>query len=108
MPDDAIAFVNPARPDCDYPFTGLAGAGVAFKLVCALAKEYWSMAEYHRYMRESIDIAAIGTVADCMQLVGENRIIVTEGLKQIKYSRSKGIRALIEDRMDEDLDGDVF
>jgi single-stranded-DNA-specific exonuclease len=36
MPDDAVAFVNPARPDCDYPFTGLAGAGVAFKIVCAL------------------------------------------------------------------------
>jgi single-stranded-DNA-specific exonuclease len=43
-----------------------------------------------------------------MQLVGENRIIVTQGLKQIKYSRSKGIRALIEDRRDEDLDGDIF
>jgi len=40
MPVDAVAFVNPARPDCDYPFTGLAGAGVAFKIVCALAGVY--------------------------------------------------------------------
>ena len=78
MPDDAIAFVNPARPDCDYPFTGLAGAGVAFKIVSALVREYYDIAESNRYIRESIDIAAIGTVADCMQLVGENRIIVTE------------------------------
>lgn len=69
MPDDAIAFVNPARPDCDYPFTGLAGAGVAYKVVCALAKEYLDTPEYHKYIRESIDLAAIGTVADCMQLV---------------------------------------
>jgi single-stranded-DNA-specific exonuclease len=108
VPDAAIAFVNPARPDCDYPFTGLAGAWVAFKIVCALAKEYLDTLEYHKYIRESIDIAAIGTVADCMQLVWENRIIVTEGLKQIKYSRSKWIKALIEDRIDEDLDGDIF
>lgn len=108
MPDDAIAFVNPARPDCDYPFTGLAGAGVAYKVVCALAKEYLDTPEYHKYIRESIDLAAIGTVADCMQLVWENRIIVTHGLKQVKYSRSRGLRALIEDRLDEDLDGDVF
>ena len=69
MPDDAIAFVNPARSDCDYPFTGLAGAGVAFKVVCALAKEYLDTADYNKYIRESIDLAAIGTVADCMQLV---------------------------------------
>lgn len=78
MPDDAVAFINPNRPDCDYPFKGLAGAGVAYKVVMALAREYFSDKEYIDYLRESIDIAAIGTVADCMQLVGENRIIVTE------------------------------
>lgn len=44
----------------------------------ALAREYFNDAQYTRYLRESIDIAAIGTVADCMQLTGENRIIVTE------------------------------
>jgi len=44
----------------------------------AFAREYLSDKEYALYLRESIDIAAIGTVADCMQLTGENRIIVTE------------------------------
>ncbi len=78
MPDDAIAFLNPNRPDCSYPDKHLSGAGVAYKLVMALSREYMSETEYIKYIKESIDIAAIGTVADCMQLVGENRIIVTE------------------------------
>lgn len=108
MPLDAVAFINPNRPDCEYPFKWLAGAGVALKLVTALSREYFNDVDYRRYLRESIDIAAIWTVADCMQLVWENRIIVTQWLKQIKYSRSKGIKHLIEDKMQEDLDADIF
>ena len=73
MPLDAVAFINPNRPDCDYPFKWLAGAGVAYKLVMALSREFFSNAECARYLQESIDIAAIGTVADCMQLVWENQ-----------------------------------
>lgn len=108
MPLDAVAFVNPARPDCNYPFPGLAGAGVAFKIVCALAHSYMLRRDAEFYIQESIDIAALGTVADCMQLVWENRIIVSHGLRQIKYSRSNGLRFLVEDRIDEELDGDIF
>ena len=107
-PLNAIAFLNPNRPDCTYPDSWLAGAGVAYKLVMALARECFDEQKYREYIRESIDIAAIGTVADCMQLVWENRIIVTEWLKQIKSSRSRGIRKLIEDRIHEDLDADIF
>lgn len=108
MPEDAIAFINPNRPDCDYPEKHLAGAGVAFKIVSALAREFFSPQKARAYMKESIDIAAIGTVADCMQLTGENRIIVTQGLRQIKKSRSLGIRKMIEDKLSEDLDADLF
>lgn len=108
MPIDAIAFINPTRPDCSYPFKWLAWAWVAYKLVMAIAREYMPDHKYIQYLKESIDIAAIGTVADCMQLVGENRIIVTEWLRQLKNSRSKGIRQLIEDKIHEDLDADVF
>ena len=107
-PDDAVAFLNPNRPDCSYPDKNLAGAGVAFKLVMALTRVYFDDRNYKNYIQESIDIAAIGTVADCMQIVGENRIIVTEGLKQLKRSRSRGIRKLIEDKIHEDLDADIF
>ncbi len=108
MPTNAVAFINPNRPDCSYPNKHLAGAWVAFKLVCAVAEKYFSEDQAQKYMRESIDIAAIGTVADCMQLIWENRIIVTQWLKQIKQSRSLGIRKMIEDKIHEDLDGDLF
>ncbi|MDD2871115.1 MAG: single-stranded-DNA-specific exonuclease RecJ [Candidatus Gracilibacteria bacterium] len=108
IPEEAIAVINPKRPDCEYVYKNLAGAGVAFKLMSALAFEYFPEREAKEYIKESIDIAAIGTVADCMRLTGENRIIVTEGLKQIKNSRSKGIKKLIEDKLHEDLDADVF
>ncbi|QFR38915.1 single-stranded-DNA-specific exonuclease RecJ [Candidatus Gracilibacteria bacterium 28_42_T64] len=108
IPEEAVAIINPKRKDCNYPFKGLAGAGVAFKLMSALASKLFDANEYEEYLRDSIDICAIGTVADCMTLTGENRIIVIEGLKQLKRSRSNGIRALIEDRIDTDLDADVF
>ncbi|MCH2188754.1 single-stranded-DNA-specific exonuclease RecJ [Candidatus Gracilibacteria bacterium] len=108
IPQEAVALINPKREDCEYPFKYLAGAGVAFKVVMALAKEYMDEEQYTNYIRNSIDIAAIGTVADCMSLVGENRIIVQEGLKQIRQSRSKGIRILLEEKLDIDIDADIF
>jgi len=108
IPEEAVAIVNPKRPDCDYPFKGLAGAGVAFKVMCAVASEVLDFEDYDEYIRESIDICAIGTVADCMTLTGENRLIVIEWLKQIRNSRSRGIRRLIEDKINTDLDADVF
>lgn len=108
IPEEAIAIINPKRRDCEYPFKDLSGAGVAFKLMKSLAKDFFPPKEYEKYLRETIDIAAIGTVADCMPLVDENRIIVVEGLKQIKNSRSKWIRKLIEGKIHQDLDADVF
>ncbi len=108
LPPDAVAIINPKRTDCQYPFDGLAWAGVAYKLVTALAWEYMSPAETQKYLQESIDIAAIGTVADCMTLSWENRTIVKLWLNQLKKSRSKWIRRLIEDKIHQDLDADVF
>ena len=108
MPDDAIAFLNPHRPDCNYPYTFLSGAWVVFKLIQALSQKFLSRQEAEKYMRESIDITAIGTVADCMPLTWENRAIVVQWLKQIKYSRSKGIRQMIEEKIHDDLDADIF
>lgn len=108
IPEEAIAIINPKRKDCQYPFKELSWAGVAFKLMKALAKSFFPTEKYETYLRETIDIVAIGTVADCMPLVDENRIIVLEGLKQIKQSRSLGVRKLIEEKISEDLDADIF
>ena len=59
MPDDALAFINPNRPDCNYPFKGLAGAGVAFKLMEAIVREYFDTQKAEKYIKEGVDVAAL-------------------------------------------------
>lgn len=108
IPEEAVAMINPKRHDCNYLYKNLAWAWVAFKLMQALSFEFLEEKEASQYIKESIDIAAIWTVADCMLLTWENRIIVTEWLKQIKKSRSKWIRRLIEDKINDNLDADLF
>ena len=81
------ALVNPRRPDCTYPFKGLAGAGVAFKLALALeAPNVWDL----------LDIVTLGTVADLMPLVDENRALVREGLSRLGATHRPGLRALMQ------------
>lgn len=84
---EAVALVNPKQADCPYPFKGLCGAGVAFKLAHALLG---------RPETAYADVAAIGTVADLMPLVDENRAIVRIGLERMRQAASPGIRALAE------------
>ncbi len=108
IPKEAIAIINPKRQDSLYPFSFLAWAWVAFKLMSALASEFLEKKEVKQYITQSIDIAAIWTVADCMPLIDENRIIVNEWLKQIKKTRFLGIKKLIEDKISSDLDADLF
>ena len=84
---EAVALVNPKQADCPYPFKGLCGAGVAFKLAHALLG---------RPETAYADLAAIGTVADLMPLVDENRAIVRIGLDRMRRAASPGVRALAE------------
>ncbi len=99
---DAVAIVNPKRPDDTYPFKELAGVGVAFKLVCAIAcldckDDAVRCREILKpiYMRYA-EYTAIGTVADVMPLRDENRLIVYLGLALMENTRHVGLRALIE------------
>jgi len=89
---NAYALVNPLRHDCTYPFKELAGVGVIFKLVRALSQELGIDDQSQNY----IDLVALGTVADVVTLVDENRIIVKNGLKKIENTLNKGLKALIE------------
>ncbi|ALS27029.1 single-stranded DNA exonuclease RecJ [Paenibacillus sp. 32O-W] len=84
---EAHALINPKQPGCPYPFKGLAGAGVAFKLAHALTGEP---------PLELADVAALGTIADLMPLTGENRILVRCGLAQMRGGSVPGLRALAE------------
>lgn len=93
LPLAAKAIINPKRDD-EYPFKELAGVGVAFKLALAVALERGM--NTNEVFAKYIDLAAIGTVADVVPLVNENRIIVDRGLKALQSSRRPGIRALLE------------
>lgn len=89
----ACAVVDPHRLDCGYPFKHLAGCGVALKLVLALGGESREEALLSRYCT----LAAIGTVADVMQMSGENRTIVSRGLASIGRSDFIGLHALLRE-----------
>ena len=89
----AVAVVDPHRPDCSYPFKHLAGCGVALKLALALGGPDREEALFSRYCT----LAAIGTVADVMQMSGENRTIVSRGLAAIEHSDFIGLHALLKE-----------
>ena len=88
----AVAVVNPNQPDCLYPDKNLAGVGVAFKLAQALLREKSD----EQLITSFLEIAAIGTIADVMRLTGENRSIVSLGLKELVKTTNTGLRALME------------
>ena len=88
---DALAVVDPKRPDCCYPTHDLAGVGVAFKLLCAMEGDVQAVLDKYA------DLVAVGTVADVMPLIGENRYIIKAGLRKLSLSPRPGLRALMEE-----------
>jgi single-stranded-DNA-specific exonuclease len=90
----AYALINPWRPDCGYPCDYLCGAGVAFKLVQALADAL--LPDGRLAMEPLLDLVAVATVADIMPLLGENRRLVLAGLNIMNAFPRPGVRALIE------------
>jgi single-stranded-DNA-specific exonuclease len=110
VPEEVIAIVNPKRRDSLYPFPDLAGAGVAFKLLHAVAiriqnsklkikndgtnPESWIL-NLESILTRYIDFASLGTVSDCMPIIGENRVITALGLVQMQNSSSSGLRKFL-------------
>lgn len=98
----ACAVVNPHRADDHYPFAELAGVGVVFKLICAFEMAQCrkrgesELDGVRRVCREYGDLVAIGTIADVMPVVDENRLIVSLGLRLLENTTRPGLRALIE------------
>ena len=90
---DAVAVLNPKLKNSSYPFKELAGCGVAFKLLQALTS---SLGFDQDYAYKYLDLVAIGTAADIVQLLDENRILVKNGLEIINKSPRPGIYALLE------------
>ncbi len=97
FPDKAIAVLNPRISQCNYPEKELSGAGIAFKIVSALAQEkFKNSKEIINFLTPYLELVAIGTVADCVPLTGENRILVSFGLQKMKNSSWAGIETMKE------------
>ncbi len=90
----ALAIVNPNRRDCAYPFKDLAGVGVTFKLVQALSAAFLAGEERRRYLNELLDLVALGTVADLVPVLGENRLFIQRGLQILQQTQRLGLRTL--------------
>jgi single-stranded-DNA-specific exonuclease len=89
----AAAVVNPSRADCAYPYSGLAGVGVAFKVCCALARATGFPEER---LHAFLDLVAVATIADIAPLSGENRALVRWGLRNLPRTPNPGLRALLD------------
>jgi single-stranded-DNA-specific exonuclease len=89
---DALAVLNPNRPDCNYPDKNLSGVGVAFKLVQAL----FMRTNKEKFLPSFLKIVAIGTIADVVPLIGENRIFAKVGLAGLRLPANHGLKSLIE------------
>ena len=90
---EADAIVNPHQLECPYPYKALCGAAVAWKMVCLL---YQKLGISQEEADEFLENVAFATVGDIMDLTGENRILVKEGLKRIHHTRNIGMQALIQ------------
>ncbi len=91
----AQAVIDPKQEKCPYPFKGICGAVVAYKLIQALAEKTGN-AELKGAMGEFLEFAALATVCDVMELKDENRILVKEGLKRMRKTENPGLLALME------------
>ncbi len=89
----AVAVIDPKRPDCEYPFKDLAGVGVAFKLAQGLLQE---LELDSSYAEKYLDLVAIGSAADIVPLIGENRVFTKLGLEKLNADGLDGVITLIE------------
>jgi single-stranded-DNA-specific exonuclease len=91
-PLPALAFLNPHRPECGFPYKGLASCGLALSVLAAVRAELGRALD----LRPLLDLVAIGTIADVAPLDGDNRALVRAGLKVLSEARRPGVRALLE------------
>ncbi|MCH2450218.1 MAG: single-stranded-DNA-specific exonuclease RecJ [Gracilimonas sp.] len=90
---DAVAVLDPKRPDCNYPFDGLSGAGVGFKLIQGTIKKL-GLPESVSY--KFLDLVAISIASDIVPIIDENRVLMKAGLNMIQKSPRVGIKALLD------------
>jgi single-stranded-DNA-specific exonuclease len=92
----ALAVLNPNQPGCEYPCKALCGAGVAFKLAQALMERRLPNRDQAALLKSFSKIVAIATIADCVPLTGENRVLAKLGLEALRSAVNPGLKALLE------------
>lgn len=90
----AVAVIDPNRTDCPYPYAGLAGVGVAFKVAQALCQRLLGETERRAHLNSLLDLVALGTVTDVMPVLGENRLFIQSGLRAMDRVQRPGLRRL--------------
>jgi len=90
-----LALVNPQRPDCHFPYKGLCAAGVAFYAMAALRRRLEARGRSAADPRETLDLVALGTLADVAPLDQENRVLVAKGLEALAQTSRPGLRELL-------------
>lgn len=90
----AQSIINPNRRDCPYPFKGLAGVGVTFKVVQALSGAFLEGAERRTFLNGLLDLVALGTVADIVSAIGENRVLIRQGFRVMERAERPGLAEL--------------
>lgn len=93
---NALAVLNPNQAGCDYPCKALCGAGVAFKVAQALFAKFKDQADQARLVPSFLKMAAMATIADAVELTGENRVIAKLGLEGLRRPVNGGLKALME------------
>ncbi len=99
VPPPAFAVLNPKQKECPFPFKGLAGVGVAFNFLMALRSRLRDTGRFSSKepnLKQYLDLVCIGTVADMVPLVGENRILVRHGITELEKTKRPGLAALKE------------
>ena len=95
IPTAALAIINPKQERCTYPYPELSGSAIAFKIMSALGeKQCEDVAELEAFLDPLLEITALGIVADCVPLVGENRIIARFGIEKLRTTRWPGLQKL--------------
>ena len=98
FPHDAIAVLNPKQKNCNYPEKNLSGAAIAFKLISAIAEKFFEKnpEKIALFLEKFLEIAALGIVADCVEMTGENRILAKFGIEKLKFTKWDGIQKIFE------------
>ncbi len=90
---EAVAVLDPKRPDCNYPFKDLSGCGVGFKLIQAFAQKF-DIEDYKIF--ELLDLVVVSIASDIVSIIGENRTLAYYGLKKLNTNPSSGLKSIIE------------